>query len=140
MSLNYDQFVDLMMRLSNAWKDLESETAVTCFTPDAVYIQPPEEQFYTGHAQLLAYFSALKPGTCLTYQNIWFNEADQTGCVEFSFGIKGRPKADHGTAVVQLRSGLIAHWREYVQPGPADFEEFIDTGGKDWRWHIGNYP
>jgi hypothetical protein len=41
--------------------------------------------------------------------------------------------------VVQLEDGLISSWREYVQKGPANFEEFVGVD-KEWEWHIGNYP
>jgi hypothetical protein len=138
--INHQQFATLMQRLAQAWAEQETDTAVACFTPDAVYLQPPDVQFYTGHEQLRAYFGALQPGTFLRYQNVWFDESKQVGCVEFSFGREGLPKADHGTIVVELRAGLIAHWREYVQKGPAEFGEFTASEGKEWQWHIGNYP
>jgi ketosteroid isomerase-like protein len=133
-------FASLMQRLAQAWGEQDIETAVACFTSDAVYMQPPNVQFYQGHEQLRAYFGALKPNTYLVYQNLWFDEAKQVGCVEFSFGVTGKPSADHGTMIVELRDGLIAHWREYVQKGSADFNEFIAPNGKEWQWHIGNYP
>jgi hypothetical protein len=139
-STNHEQFTALMQRLARAWGEQDTEAAVSCFTPDAVYMQPPDVQFYTGHSQLRAYFGALKPGTYLHYQNLWFDEEKQVGCVEFSFGSKGTPSADHGIVVIECLYGLIAHWREYVQPGPADFREFTAVSGKQWQWHIGNYP
>lgn len=138
--MDYPQFVNLVKRLAQAWSEQDTESAVACFTPDAVYMQPPDVQFYTGHEQLRAYFGALKPGTYLRYQNLWFDEAKQVGCVEFDFGVSGKPSADHGTIIVELRDGLIAFWREYVQKGSADFQQFIATEGKTWQWHIGNYP
>lgn len=137
---NHQQFTDLMGHLADAWGEQDTEAAVACFTLDAVYMQPPDVQFYTGHEQFRAYFGALKPGTYLRYQNLWFDESKQVGCVEFSFGGEGKPTADHGTIIVELRDGLIAHWREYVQKGAADFGEFTASNGKDWQWHIGNYP
>jgi ketosteroid isomerase-like protein len=133
-------FAALMQRLALAWGQQDTAAAVACFAPDAVYMQPPDVQFYAGHSQLAAYFGALKPGTYLRYHHLWFDEARQAGCAEFSFGVEGRPKADHGTIVVDVRGGVIARWREYVQKGPADFAAFIATDGKEWQWHIGNYP
>lgn len=138
--IGHQEFVDLMGRLAVAWGEQDSETAVACFTPNAVYMQPPNLQFYTGHEQFRAYFGALEPGTYLRFQNLWFDTNKQTGCVEFSFGREGQPTADHGTIVVEVRNGLIADWREYVQKGPADFVEFVRADGKEWEWHIGNYP
>ena len=132
-------FIDLMHRVARAWADLDEEAAVACFSPDAIYMQPPDVQFYAGTEQLRAYFAALEERTFLEYQNLWFDETPQIGCAEFSFGVEGQPQADHGTIVVHLEGGLIGHWREYVQKGPANFEEFLAVD-KDWRWHIGNYP
>jgi hypothetical protein len=134
------RFASLMESLANAWGALDAERAVGCFTPDAEYLQPPDFQFYEGHDQLRAYFGALTPGTYLDLHNVWFDEESQVGCVEFSFGVRNALEADHGTVVVEVRDGLIARWREYVQPGPADFARFIATDSKDWAWHIGNYP
>lgn len=133
-------FRALMERLATAWGAQDTEAAIACFTPDAVYMQPPDVQFYTGHDQLRAYFGALKPGTYLHYHQLWFDEITQMGGAEFSFGGAGKPTADHGVIIVRLREGQIAHWREYVQKGPADFGQFIATEGKAWQWHIGNYP
>jgi ketosteroid isomerase-like protein len=130
----------LFQRLAAAWAAQQTEDALACFTEDAEYMQPPDVQFYAGHDQLRAYFGALRPGTFLRIEHLWFDAALQMGCVEFSFGKAGRPEADHGCIVVQLRDGKIAHWREYVQRGPADFDAFISTRGKAWQWHIGNYP
>jgi ketosteroid isomerase-like protein len=133
-------FAALMQRLAAAWGAQDTDAAIACFTPDAVYMQPPDVQFYTGHEQLRAYFGALQPGTYLRFHNLWFDAARQVGCVEFAFGREGKPQADHGTIIVELADGRIAHWREYVQKGPADFAQFIAAEGKAWQWHIGNYP
>jgi hypothetical protein len=137
---DHKQFTVLMQRLASAWNEQDTEATVACFTSDAIYMQPPDVQFFTGHEQLRAYFGVLKPGTYLRYQNLWFDEAKQVGCAEFSFGVEGKLKADHGTIIVGLRDGLISHWREYVQKGDASFAEFIAHTGKTWQWHIGNYP
>jgi hypothetical protein len=139
-AITRSEFAALMESLAGAWETLDAERAVECFTADAVYLQPPDLQFYEGHDQLKAYFGALTPGTYLDFHNEWFDEASQVGCVEFSFGVRNAPEADHGTIVVVVRNGLIAQWREYVQPGPGDFARFIATDHKDWAWHIGNYP
>lgn len=138
--LTVEHYRALMERLAAAWSTQDTEMAVDCFTPDAVYMQPPDVQFYTGHDQLRAYFGALTPGTYLHYHNLWFDVDTQVGGAEFSFGVAGNPTADHGIFVVTLREGRIARWREYVQKGTADFDRFIATDGKDWQWHIGNYP
>ena len=76
----------------------------------------------------------------MTFHAVWFDEATQTGAGEFSFGHESSARADVGVVVVALSEGRIASWREYPRKGPADFERFTATVGKDWQWHIGNYP
>jgi ketosteroid isomerase-like protein len=134
------EFRSLLERLAAAWAAQDAAAAAACFSEDATYIEPPDEQYFHGHEELLAYFSPLEPGTYLAFRHTWFDEGGQTGAVEFSFGVEGRESADHGVAVVELRDGLIHTWREYVRQGPADFERFTGTDGKSWRWDAGNYP
>jgi ketosteroid isomerase-like protein len=129
-----------MEQLARAWSQQDTDLALACFTPDAVYIEPPDIQFYTGHDQLRPYFAALTPGTLMHFHNLWFDESGQTGAGEYSFGRSGQPACDHGVAVVELRDGRIAFWREYQRKGPTDFQAFVGLEGKSWQWHIGNYP
>ncbi len=132
-------FRALMDRLSQAWEGRDAD-AVDCFTSDAVYMEPPDIQLYIGHDQLRPYFAALAPGTFMTFHNLWFDENQQIGAGEFSFGLGGAPQADHGEVVVEVKEGRIATWREYQRKGPQDFRRFIASEGKEWQWHIGNYP
>ena len=134
------EFVALMRQLADGWSRQDVETALACFTADAVYMQPPDVQLYEGHDQLRPYFAALKPGTAMTFHHLWFDEASQVGAGEFTFGLAGAARADHGVAVVELRGGRIAVWREYLSAGPGSFAEFVARVGKTWQWHIGNYP
>jgi ketosteroid isomerase-like protein len=129
-----------MTRLAQAWEAQNTPAALECFTPDAVYMEPPDAQLYVGHDQLRAYFGALKPGTQMQFHALWFDEAAQSGAGEFSFGVAGKERADHGVVVVVLRDDRIATWREYHRKGPADFAAFSSSEGKTWQWHIGNYP
>ncbi|WP_420631860.1 nuclear transport factor 2 family protein [Candidatus Leptofilum sp.] len=138
--LTDDQFIQLMTQLANSWTTQNSQAALDCFTQDAIYMEPPNSQLYMGHEQLRPYFAALTPGTYMTFHNLCFNEATQVGMGEFSFGLLGKELADVGIAVVQIENGKIAHWREYHRKGPANFAEFIAHEGKEFEWHIGNYP
>jgi ketosteroid isomerase-like protein len=135
-----DEFRQLLQRLANAWEALDAEAATACFTPDAIYMQPPDEQLFVGHDQLRAYFDPLDPGTYLRLDNVWFDERGQRGACEFTFGVADREPADHGVAVVDVADGRIRAWREYLVKGPSDQERFVALDGKDWRWHAGNYP
>jgi hypothetical protein len=133
-------FREMMNRLADSWSQQNTDQALACFTEDAIYMEPPDIQFYKGHSQLRPYFAALKPGTFMRFHNLWFDEARQIGAGEYSFGEVNEPTADHGVVVIELRDGRIAFWREYQQKGPTSFERFLDTKDKRWRWTIENYP
>jgi ketosteroid isomerase-like protein len=133
-------FESLLYRLADSWAGLDAEAAAACFTNDAVYMEPPDVQFFEGHDALTAYFSPLTKGTYLDFHGIWFDEDSQSGAVEFSFGVRGAETADHGVVVVGLRDGLISSWREYPRQGPVNFSSFVAPTGKTWTWHAGNYP
>jgi hypothetical protein len=129
-----------MEQLAHAWTQQDTELALACFTPDAVYIEPPDIQHYQGHEQLRPYFVALTPGMFMHFHHLWFDVLNQMGAGEYSFGMTGKVTADHGVVVTELRDGRIAFWREYRRQGPSAFSDFIATAGKTWQWHIGNYP
>ena len=130
----------LLERLASAWAARDPVVAAECFTQKAVYMEPPDRQVFIGQDELRAYFSPLEPGTYLTFRNVAFDESDSVGMVEFSFGVSERPTASHGVAVTQIEDGRISIWREYWRSGPSAWDEFISVEGKDWEWHIGNYP
>ena len=138
--LNAQGFFALMEQLAEAWSRQDTDSALACFSPEAVYIEPPDIQFFRGHEQLRPYFGALKPGIFMRLHNLWFDETRQMGAGEYSFGSAGKATANHGVVVVELRDGRIAFWREYQRTGPPTFQDFIGTEGKTWQWHIGNYP
>jgi ketosteroid isomerase-like protein len=135
-----EAFRALLQRLADAWGALDADAATACFTPDATYMQPPDEQLFVGHDQLRAYFDPLDPGTYLRLDNVWFAEGTQRGAFEFTFGVADEEPADHGVAIVDVAHDRISAWREYLVKGPSNHERFVATDGKDWRWHAGNYP
>jgi ketosteroid isomerase-like protein len=123
-------FVRLMARVADGWSRPDAALALSAFAPDAVYMEPPDAQLFVGHAQLRAYFGAVRPGTRMVWRGLWFGPAAQTGVGEFSFGRDGAADATHGVAVVALRDGRIATWREYHRRRPAEWERFIAPDGK----------
>ena len=139
-TVDKNEFVQLMNRLAAAWTTQDTNAGLSCFTPDATYMQPPEEQFFQGHAQLRAYFGALKKGTVMRFHHLWFDENSQSGVGEFTFGNRSSQNAVTGVAVVNLQNGKIKSWREYFVKGPADFKQFVSPKNKKWRWSIENYP
>jgi hypothetical protein len=76
----------MMNRLADGWSKQNTDQALACFTEDAIYIEPPDIQFYKGHSELRPYFAALKPGTFMRFHNLWFDEGRQIGVGEYSFG------------------------------------------------------
>jgi ketosteroid isomerase-like protein len=138
--LTANGFDELVRSLATAWSTQNTNTAVACFTDDAEYMQPPDEQFFVGRAQLTAYFGAIQPGTSMVIHHVWFDEHAQQGAFEFTFGRPGSKKASTGVVVVQIKNNRIARWREYFVSGPFDFNQFLETKNKEWKWHIGNYP
>lgn len=135
-----DGFGELMGRLARAWSTQDTELGLSCFTEDAVYMEPPDVQLYVGHDQLRPYFAALTPGTFLRLNAVMFDEAAQVGAAEYAFGGEASDTADHGVAVVDVHGERIGFWREYQRKGPAAFDDFFAVDGKTWQWHIGNYP
>jgi ketosteroid isomerase-like protein len=133
-------FRELMERLATAWSTQDTELALSCFTEDAVYMEPPDIQLYLGHEQLRPYFAALTDDTFMEFHTLLLAETGRTGAGEYSFGTAAEPTADHGVAVVELEEGRISFWREYQRKGPTPFSRFLDREGKTWQWHIGNYP
>ena len=139
-TLTGHEFSLLMGRLENAWSTQNTDSALACFAEDATYMQPPDEQFYKGHEQLRLYFGALKSGTFIKFHNLWFDEVKQIGAGEFTFGNTLTNSGVSGIAVVVTQNRKIKIWREYFIKGPLDFNDFISTENKKWKWHIGNYP
>jgi ketosteroid isomerase-like protein len=134
-----DEFLSVMNRLADAWSSQDVDAAVDCFTPDAVYMEPPDGQLFIGHDQLRRFF-VLPAGTSMTWRGLWFDEATATGAGEFEFGEETDDTMDHGIAVVAIRDGRIAHWHEYLQRGPKGQDTFLATEDKAWTWTIDNYP
>jgi hypothetical protein len=134
------EFGELMERLARAWSTQETELGLSCFTEDAVYMEPPDVQLFVGHAELRPYFAALTPGTFMRFNAIMFDENGQVGAGEYAFGDERSQTADHGVAVVEVEDGRIRFWREYQRKGPAEFADFFAREEKTWQWHIGKYP
>lgn len=128
-NVNHDQFAQLMRRVARAWATQDTSTAVSCFTPDAVYLQPPDIQLFAGHEQLSAYFGALPSGMQLDLHHTWFDAVDQHGCVEFTFRREGATTADHGTKAIA--------WLAIVSDDPAtsDFQGGLQASKGDSDQH-----
>jgi ketosteroid isomerase-like protein len=135
------EFRALVEAVARGWETGDADLALGSFAVDAVYMEPPDVQLFVGHDQLRPYFAAVPPGTLMQLHAVMFDAASQTGAVEYTFADGPTdPSADHGVAVIEVRDGRIARWREYQTKGPADREAFLAIEGKAWGWHAGNYP
>lgn len=134
-----EEFKSLMNNVAVGWSTQNSPMALSSFAKDAVYMEPPNIQYYRGHDQLKPYFEALTEEYRMEFHQLWFDEKTQTGTGEYTFSY-GKETADVGVVVVAILNGKIVFWREYQQKGPTDFTKFIATENKHWKWTIENYP
>lgn len=137
--LSDHKFHQLMENIAKGWSTQDTDLALSSFDEDAIYMEPPNIQYYRGHKQLRPYFDALDNKYKLQFHNLWFDEINQSGAAEYTFSY-GEDTADVGIVVVELEKGKIKFWREYQRKGPTEFKDFLQIEGKIWQWHIGNYP
>lgn len=129
-------FAGLLADVAAGWSTNDAELALSVFTEDAVYMEPPNLHFFRGRAELRRFFEAVNPGSTMIWHRLWFDESSGIGAGEYSFHNGGRDTAAHGVAVLELRGGKIAVWREYQQRGEIDYQEFLRTDGKRWKWTV----
>ena len=130
----HQAFRTLMTTLADAWSSQDTSRALECFTTDAVYTQPPDQQLYRGASELARLFDAIEPGTRMAFHHLALDPSRQIGFGEFTFGRPDADSAVHGVVVVTLEGGRIATWREYFESGPASFDAFVAIEDKDWKW------
>lgn len=133
------EFIRLMENVAEGWSTQNTDLALSSFDHDAIYMEPPNVQYFRGHKQLRPYFDALSDTHKMEFHNLWFNDQTQSGAGEFTFSSENQT-AITGIVVVELENGKVKFWREYLQSGPPNFEEFLSIENKVWKWHIGNYP
>lgn len=137
--LNEAEFKALMNQVAIGWSTQNTTLALSSFDVDAIYMEPPNIQYYQGHEQLRPYFDELTEAYKMKFHRLWFDTQTQTGAGEYTFSYE-KDSADTGTVVVELKNGKIIFWREYQRKGPADFKDYLRIDNKEWEWHIGNYP
>ncbi len=59
--MEHDAFVRLMETIAESWNTGDTERALACFTDDAVYMEPPDEQRYEGRDELYEFFGGAAP-------------------------------------------------------------------------------
>jgi hypothetical protein len=124
-ALRTSEFRAILNTVADAWNGGRTDVAVTCFTDDAIYMEPPDRQLYRGVSALREFFaSSIQPPRPdrMRWHLIAFDESRQMGFGEYTY--RGR-QFYHGIAVLQLEAGRIRSWREYQYASPMPWEQFI---------------
>ena len=107
------------------WNSNRAESAASCFTEAAVYLEPPDRQLYRGRPALREFFAAsiVPPRSDrMRWHAMAFDSVRQVGFGEYTY--RGRQNY-HGIVVVHLEGGLIRSWREYQYGSPLSWEAFV---------------
>ena len=124
--MDTSEFGPLLRRVADGWNVGDPRAAADCFTTDAVYVEPPDAQRHVGRDDLAAFFHGDGPEPrrmSMTWHHVAYDPDAGVGFGEYSFSIPGGFAA-HGVAVVTVREGRIATWREYQYPSTLSFREF----------------
>jgi SnoaL-like domain len=118
-------FQEVLDRVAEGWNSNRAELAASCFTEEAVYLEPPDRQLYRGRAALEEFFAAsITPARSdrMRWHAFAFDPVQQVGFGEYTY--RGR-RNYHGVVVVHLDGGLIRSWREYQYPSTLEWEDFV---------------
>ena len=121
------QFRTLMESVAAGWNAGDARKASECFTEDALYLEPPDKQFYAGRPALYEFFGGTtkgkpEPPMKMAWHHLAFDEGSQVGFGEYTFQMNRRY---HGIVVVKVRGGKISNWREYQYESGLDWKEFV---------------
>ena len=119
------EFRRLMETVSAGWNSGDARKAADCFTEDALYLEPPDKQFYAGRPALYEFFGGAtrpEPPMTMTWHHLAFDEASQVGFGEYTFQMNRRY---HGIVVVKIRGGKISNWREYQYESKLEWRDFV---------------
>jgi ketosteroid isomerase-like protein len=124
-ALTSAQFRELMETVSAGWNAGDARKAADGFTEDALYLEPPDKQFYAGRPALYEFFGGAtkpEPPMKMAWHHLAFDEAAQVGFGEYTFQMNRRY---HGVVVVKIRGGKISNWREYQYESKLDWKAFV---------------
>jgi ketosteroid isomerase-like protein len=119
--MNHEDFVRLMTTIADSWNAGDTRRALACFTDDAVYLEPPDEQRYEGRDELFEFFGGDDPPPMHMDWHHLVVDGD-TGAGEYTYRGRGQY---HGIVIVRCRDGRISHWREYQYVSDLPWEEFV---------------
>ena len=119
--MEHDAFVRLMETIAECWNTGDTDRALACFTDDAVYMEPPDEQRYEGRDELYAFFGGEDPPPMHLDWHHLVVDGD-IGGGEYTY--RGT-RQYHGLVIVQLRDGAISRWREYQVGSELPWDDFV---------------
>ena len=67
------EFQKLMENIAEGWSTQNTDLALNSFDKDAVYIEPPNIQYFRGYEQLRPYFDELSDSHKMEFHNLWFD-------------------------------------------------------------------
>jgi hypothetical protein len=124
-----DEFADLMWRIAKGWSTGDADLAASCFTPDVIYVEPPDRQWYAGRAAVWELSGGDNPpAMSMTWHHLVFDEHANLGAGEYTF--RGNSQY-HGLVIVEVRAGLIRRWREYQYPSDLPWDRFVGESAFD---------
>lgn len=124
--LNSHEFKRLLHKVADGWNNGNAQVAADCFTEDAIYIEPPDQQLYQGRNELYEFFGGIEGRSDpmnMTWHYLIFDEQEQVGTGEYTFAYKGR--LSHGIVIVQISEEKINRWREYQYRSNMVWTDFI---------------
>lgn len=130
-SITKEEFIEILNGVAKGWIDGNAEFSANFFADDAVYEEPPKQQFYRGKEKILSFFDGIMKGDVplkMKWHNMAFNQEDQVGFGEYTFA---RLNQFHGIVVIKIKNGKIYKWREYQYKSELNWSDF--TGESSFR-------
>jgi SnoaL-like domain len=123
--MTQNEFRQLLEAVATGWSTGDVTLATGCFTPDAIYTEPPRRRYFRGRDDLFYSFGGENPAPMsMSWHHVVFDEAAGIGAGEYTFTCERRY---HGVVMVRVVNGLIANWREYRYESELDWPAFCDV-------------
>jgi ketosteroid isomerase-like protein len=124
-TLTSAEFCNHMKRLADAWNRGDARVAADLFAEDAPCSSPPNSKVHDSRQELFEWLGG-DHGRPKPMQMVWhhlvFDEEQQIRAGEYTFTYGMRT---HGMALIRLRDGKIANWREYEIDSPLDWDVLV---------------
>lgn len=120
-----NNFKKLMLNIAESWNTGNPQRAAECFAQDAIYMEPPDKQYYKSRSELQAFFqetTGIAPMK-MAWHYLLFNDSTQTGAGEYSFTWNNL--TIHGIVILKIDDNHVKLWREYQHHSDLDWKGFI---------------